>query len=636
MIGVLYATFLEPVTTTRDVLFFPSEACKRRLVQLLQAAEVSCDVCVYVITDDDLRDTLLALHRRGVRVRVISDDEQSLARDSDVMQLAEAGVPTIVDPEIRQPRAPNRRSLYRIERNMHNKFALVDSKLLLTGSFNWTNSASSRNFENVLVTSETQAVAAYAAEFDRLWRDFTEHLGMSTHAAAVRIQALGRGLQARSGGWSDGGSADASMSPTTLLSPLTPKSTNRLRRASTTEHTLAEQAVLEVEWGVAVDDLLDSLRPSVPTLAPADAKMALERLNPKPSQANILRDTTLRHIAERLDDRRPRSVALLKAGGVILSALESALYQPPTLKDTLFFPSEKSHARLLAHIGRATRSCDVAMYSLTDDRIRDALLALHRRSVRVRIISDDANAASEGSDIMQLAEAGIPTVVGCELAPRAASTSRPARRKGRHQRESKEPETTGMTTGAKPLSRLMHDKFVLVDEAVLITGSYNFTYAAASKNCENLLVTNDSFFVQRYSAEFGQLWERFYAGIFGDVDTTGAPALVSRCEAVVRLQAIHRGRTARKSISESVSKRSGSGRLLSRAFPDLTTSATFDKAAATMPAAVISDDPARQGRAIEVSTYADSSLDNILGSCLASASGSRKRPVGVQWGEDVK
>jgi len=53
--------------------------------------------------------------------------------------------------------------------HMHHKFVVVDGKVLLTGSFNWTRSASEQNQENVLITSDPRLVAPFATEFDRLW-----------------------------------------------------------------------------------------------------------------------------------------------------------------------------------------------------------------------------------------------------------------------------------------------------------------------------------------------------------------------------------------------------------------------------------------------------------------------------------
>ena len=61
------------------------------------------------------------------------------------------------------------------------------------------------------------------------------------------------------------------------------------------------------------------------------------------------------------------------------------------------------------------------------------------------------------------------------------------------------------------LARHMHHKFAIVDGRLLLTGSYNWTYSAASVNCENALATDDMFFVERYAAEFTRMWTRFHA-----------------------------------------------------------------------------------------------------------------------------
>ena len=237
----------------------------------------------------------------------------------------------------------------------------------------------------------------------------------------------------------------------------------------------------------------------------------LNRVGAKPSQAVALRNVALQRVAVRLDGNRARSLAYVMAGSAMVAAIEGSLYQPPALKDHLFFPSDASRSRFLAHLRRATRSLDVAIFSLTDDRIRDALIAAHARGVTVRVISDDVTTMNAGSDILDLARAGIQTVIDSEIRPSAAN----GRRGGRH----------------------MHNKFVLMDRRVLITGSFNFTYAASSKNCENLIITDDSFHVQRYGKEFTRLWAEFYTNTYSECS--------SRQEAAIKLQAVWQGRKAR-------------------------------------------------------------------------------------------
>lgn len=53
---------------------------------------------------------------------------------------------------------------------MHNKFAIFDGRLLLTGSYNWTDSAEDYNWENVIILDDTAVVRAYKDEFEMMWK----------------------------------------------------------------------------------------------------------------------------------------------------------------------------------------------------------------------------------------------------------------------------------------------------------------------------------------------------------------------------------------------------------------------------------------------------------------------------------
>ena len=46
-------------------------------------------------------------------------------------------------------------------------------------------------------------------------------------------------------------------------------------------------------------------------------------------------------------------------------------------------------AKLLAHLGSARRTLDIAVFTITHNLIRDAILEAHRRGVTVRLITDD-------------------------------------------------------------------------------------------------------------------------------------------------------------------------------------------------------------------------------------------------------
>lgn len=138
------------------VAFSPGDACRKLLRSSLKGAQRTLDVCVFTITDDRITDILLALHARGVAIRVITDDEKSLDPGSDIRRLGEAGI------AVRMDETPD---------HMHHKFAVVDGRLLINGSYNWTRSATG-NQENLHTTAVPGAVEPFRRRFETLWREF--------------------------------------------------------------------------------------------------------------------------------------------------------------------------------------------------------------------------------------------------------------------------------------------------------------------------------------------------------------------------------------------------------------------------------------------------------------------------------
>lgn len=147
-----------PAATARaEAHFSPGDDCPRAILRLLDGARRSVDACVFTITDDRLADGLIAAHRRGVAVRVVTDDAKAEDRGSDVDRLGSAGIPIRVD------RSPF---------HMHHKFAIVDAATLLDGSYNWTRGAALDNEENLIIVDDPRLVAPFADTFGRLWAKF--------------------------------------------------------------------------------------------------------------------------------------------------------------------------------------------------------------------------------------------------------------------------------------------------------------------------------------------------------------------------------------------------------------------------------------------------------------------------------
>ena len=54
---------------------------------------------------------------------------------------------------------------------LHHKFAVIDARYVITGSFNWTESAERRNRENTVVLDCPSLAGDFAAEWDSIQRD---------------------------------------------------------------------------------------------------------------------------------------------------------------------------------------------------------------------------------------------------------------------------------------------------------------------------------------------------------------------------------------------------------------------------------------------------------------------------------
>lgn len=134
--------------------FFPSDESLRRLISCLTNARSSLDICVFTITDNRIARAIIDAHKRGVAVRVITDNDKAYDRGSDVIELSDEGIPLTVD---------------QTENHMHHKYAVIDRELLVNGSFNWTRSASQRNEENIIITNEPSLVRSFLANFEELW-----------------------------------------------------------------------------------------------------------------------------------------------------------------------------------------------------------------------------------------------------------------------------------------------------------------------------------------------------------------------------------------------------------------------------------------------------------------------------------
>jgi len=162
--GCRHDVMLSPAASFQDgcaVLFFPdkNDANLSLLLDELRSARKSLDVCVFTLTLPNTIRLMKDLHRKKVRVRVVSDNRCAAFRSGAVRKdLVDAGIGFRVDAS---------------PFHMHHKFAIVDGHTVINGSFNWTRRAENGNKENIIIHRNVPSLAsAFQAEFEGLWRKF--------------------------------------------------------------------------------------------------------------------------------------------------------------------------------------------------------------------------------------------------------------------------------------------------------------------------------------------------------------------------------------------------------------------------------------------------------------------------------
>lgn len=110
---------------------------------------------------------------------------------------------------------------------------------------------------------------------------------------------------------------------------------------------------------------------------------------------------------------------------------------------------------------QAKKSIYVQAYSFTSAPIARALVDAHKRGIRVEAILDKSQRAEKYTEADFLARAGISTLIDAKHA-------------------------------------IAHNKVIIVDDVIVLTGSFNFTKSAEENNAENLLVISDTSLAARY------------------------------------------------------------------------------------------------------------------------------------------
>lgn len=132
------------------IWFSPKGNCTQAIVKEIDSAQVSIDYRMYNFTSAPIGDALVRAHNRGLKVRILLDDDEARKPHSQAAKCAKAGIPVYLDGK---------------HAISHNKARIFDGKRVMFGSFNDSKSAEERNSEELVLEDDPQVVKQFQDNF---------------------------------------------------------------------------------------------------------------------------------------------------------------------------------------------------------------------------------------------------------------------------------------------------------------------------------------------------------------------------------------------------------------------------------------------------------------------------------------
>jgi phospholipase D len=135
-----------------NVCFSPEGQCTNGIVSAIEDAKTSIFVMAYSFSSLQIAQALVDAYERGVDVKILIDKSQIRNKYSHLQFFSKKGIPVFID---------------RAVGIAHNKTMILDDRFVLTGSFNWSKAANSKNAENILLIDDPSLAQIYKENWVR-------------------------------------------------------------------------------------------------------------------------------------------------------------------------------------------------------------------------------------------------------------------------------------------------------------------------------------------------------------------------------------------------------------------------------------------------------------------------------------
>ena len=142
---------------------------------------------------------------------------------------------------------------------------------------------------------------------------------------------------------------------------------------------------------------------------------------------------------------------------------------PTTTWQVYFSPRGGATSAIVQAIDNAKSTVLVQAYSFTSQPIAEAIVRAHERGVKVQVLLDKSQRTQKYTAAHFLVQGGIPVLIDASHA-------------------------------------IAHNKVIIIDNTIVVTGSFNFTKAAENRNAENLLLLQS----KELAGLYAENWQNHY------------------------------------------------------------------------------------------------------------------------------
>jgi len=141
------------------VAFAPEDKPAQHIVSYLQNARRNIRFMAFSYTQPDMGNAMLERIKNGVTVEGVFETVGSDSEFSEMLPLHCAG------GKMRRDGNPG---------FLHHKVIIIDNRIVITGSFNFSDSANTKNNENIIIIDNADIAKRYLEEFQRVWKEASD------------------------------------------------------------------------------------------------------------------------------------------------------------------------------------------------------------------------------------------------------------------------------------------------------------------------------------------------------------------------------------------------------------------------------------------------------------------------------